>query len=45
MIQILATYMKVEWLDRTILTWNNLRPLYDEADFSYANLIDKLIKL
>lgn len=40
-IQILATYMKCEWLNRTILTWENVKPLYDERDFSQANLIDK----
>ena len=41
-IEILATYMKVEWLNRTILTWENVKPLYAERDFSQANLIDKL---
>ena len=40
-IQILATYMKCEWLNRTILTWENVKPLYEERDFSQANLIDK----
>lgn len=40
-IQILATYMKCEWLNRTILTWENVKPLYVERDFSQANLIDK----
>ncbi len=40
-IQIIATYMKCEWLNRTILTWENVKPLYDERDFSQANLIDK----
>ena len=40
-IQILATYMKCEWLNRTILTWENVEPLYEERDFSQANLIDK----
>lgn len=44
-IQILATYMKLEWLTRTILTWENIRAFYSEADFSQANLLDKLIKL
>lgn len=44
-IQILATYMKCEWLDRTILTWENIKPLYVERDFSQANLIDKLKQL
>ncbi len=40
-IQIIATYMKCEWLNRTILTWENVKPLYTERDFSQANLIDK----
>lgn len=44
-IQILATYMKCEWLNRTILTWENVKPLYVERDFSQANLIDKLKSL
>ena len=44
-IQILATYMKVEWLNRTIMTWENVKPLYVERDFSQANLIDKLKQL
>lgn len=38
-VQILATYMKCEWLNRTILTWENVKPLYDERDFSQANLL------
>lgn len=41
-IQILATYMKCEWLNRTILTWEHVKPMYEEKDFSEANLIDKL---
>ena len=41
-IQILACYMKCEWLNRTILTWEHIKPLYEERDFSQANLIDKL---
>ena len=41
-IQILATYMKCEWLNRTIMTWENVKTLYEERDFSQANLIDKL---
>lgn len=44
-IQILATYMKCEWLNRTILTWENVKPLYVERDFSQANLLDKLKSL
>lgn len=41
-IEILATYMKCEWLNRSILTWENVKPEYVERDFSKANLIDKL---
>lgn len=44
-IQILATFMKCEWLNREILTWENVKPLYVERDFSQANLIDKLQRL
>lgn len=44
-IQILASYMKCEWLNRTILTWENVKPLYEERDFSQANLIDKFTNL
>ena len=44
-IQILASYMKCEWLNRTILTWENVKPLYVERDFSQANLLDKLKSL
>ncbi len=39
-IQIIATYMKCEWLNRTIMTWENVKPLYEERDFSQANLLD-----
>ena len=43
-IQILASYMKIEWLNRCVDSVDHLRPLYAEADFSQANLIDKLTK-
>lgn len=33
--------MKCEWLNRTILSWENVKPLYEERDFSQANLLDK----
>ncbi|MDT3386818.1 MAG: hypothetical protein LIR46_03490, partial [Bacteroidota bacterium] len=33
--------MKCEWLNRTILTWENVKPLYEERDFSQANLLAK----
>jgi hypothetical protein len=43
-IQIIANFMKVEWLNRCIMTWENIKPLYVERDFSHANLLDKLQK-
>lgn len=44
-IQIIASYMKCEWLNRTILTWENVKPLYEERDFSQANLLSKFTEL
>lgn len=44
-IQILACYMKCEWLNRSIMTWENIKPLYEEKDFSQANLLDKFKQL
>ena len=41
-IQILANFMRVEWLNRCIMTGENVKPLYVERDFSQANLLDKL---
>ena len=41
-IQVIADYMKCEWLNRCIMTWENVKPLYVERDFSQANLLDKL---
>ncbi len=41
-VQILADFMKCEWLNRCIMTWENVKPLYEERDFSQANLLDKL---
>ena len=41
-IQILATYMKCEWLNRNILTWENIKSLYEERDFSQANMLSQL---
>lgn len=41
-IQIIATYMKCEWLNRCIMTWENVKTLYDERDFSQANLLKSL---
>lgn len=41
-ISIIANFMKCEWLNRSIMTWENVKPLYEERDFSQANLLDKL---
>ena len=42
-IQIIADFMKCEWLNRCIMTWENIKPMYEERDFSQANLLDKLM--
>lgn len=44
-IQIIANLMKEEWLSRTINSWENVKVMYDERDFSQANLLDKFIRL
>ena len=44
-IQILSNLMKEEWLSRTINSWENVKVMYDERDFSQANLLDKFTKL
>ena len=45
-IQMLALYMKHEWVKRCIASWENIRQLYtNDKDFSAANHLDKLIKL
>ena len=45
-IQLLALYMKHEWIKRCIASWENIRQLYtNDKDFSAANHLDKLIKL
>lgn len=44
-IQLLAAYMKHEWLKRCIASWDNIKTLYTDRDFSMANHLDKLIKL
>ena len=40
-VKIIACYMKCEWLNRIILSWENVKNLYTERDFSQANLLDK----
>ena len=44
-IQIIADFMKCEWFNRCIMSWENIKPLYEERDFSQANLRDKLNSL
>lgn len=44
-IQILATYMKAEWIKRTVDSWENIKTQYDEADFSQANLLRQFMAL
>ena len=44
-IQIIATLMKWMWLDRTINSWENVKVMYDERDFSQGNLLNNFIKL
>lgn len=44
-VEVLAVYMKQEWLKRTIDSWENIKTQYDEADFSQANLLKTFISL
>lgn len=44
-VNVLATYMKQEWLKRTIDSWENIKTQYDEKDFSQANLLKTFILL
>ena len=44
-IQLLALFMKHEWVKRCIASWENIRQLYADKDFSQANHLDKLNKL
>lgn len=44
-IEVLATFMKQEWLKRTIDSWENIKTQYDEKDFSQANLLKTFIQL
>jgi len=37
--------MKHEWVKRCIASWENIRQLYADKDFSQANHLDKLNKL
>lgn len=44
-IQVLAVFMKQEWLKRTVDSWENIKTQYDESDFSQANLLNTFINL
>ena len=44
-VQVLAIYMKQEWLKRTIDSWENIKTQYEESDFSQANLLKNFISL
>lgn len=44
-IHVLATYMKQQWLKRTVDSWENIKTQYDEKDFSQANLLKTFITL
>ena len=41
-IQVLATYMKHEWIKRCVASWDHIGQLYTSKDFSAANHLDKL---
>lgn len=43
-IQMLAIYMKHEWVKRCVSTWEQIKVIYTNKDFSQANYLDKLIK-
>ena len=43
-VQVLATFMKHEWVKRCISSWETIKMLYSNRDFSQANHLDKLIK-
>lgn len=44
-IQLLALYMKHEWVKRCVASWENIRQLYADKDFSQANHLAKLNQL
>ena len=41
-IQLLALYMKHEWIKRCVASWEHIGQLYTSKDFSMANHLDKL---
>lgn len=44
-IQVIAVLMKYEWVKRCIATWEEIKMLYSNKDFSQANHLDKLLKM
>lgn len=44
-IQLLAVYMKHEWIKRCVASWEHIGKLYTSKDFSAANHLDKLNEL
>lgn len=44
-IQLLALYMKHEWIKRCVASWDHIGQLYTSKDFSAANHLDKLNEL
>lgn len=44
-INMLARYMKLEWLNRCVADWRQIKQLYSNKDFSQANHLNQLIKL
>ena len=44
-IQVLATYMKHDWIKRCVASWEHIGQLYTSKDFSAANHLDKLNEL
>lgn len=41
-IQVLAVYMKHEWIKRCVADWSNIRSIYVDTEFSPANHLQKL---
>ena len=37
--------MRYEWIERCIASWEQIRQLYADKDFSQANHLDKLLKM
>ena len=43
-IQVPSSFMKLEWERSCLATWDNIRQLYSDKDFSPGNLLDKITK-